>query len=343
MDIPNTNNPGGIPPKNDSPNPSGTSPITPPVGQPPSPLSPESHSEHSSSTPFGLGSSHDTSTTAPHSAAKPPSPHHGGLPFPLIILLIIVSFLGGLLIAAWYFQNQFQQMNNAKSTPPEAQAVKIQTLTIGTDATFQPMEFTNPEGGLIGYDVDLGYRIGSELGAKVIYKNIPWDNLFTALDQKEVDAIISGVTITDERKQKYDFSDSYLNAGQVIITRRDTTDITSAATIKGKRIAVQAGTTGETEALKLTTKELVISYPDYVQATEALVAGKVDAVLSDLPAAKGVITENPTLQIASDPLTSEYYGIVFRKGDANVKRVNEILTSLRVKGILTDLKQKWLD
>ena len=69
----------------------------------------------------------------------------------------------------------------------------------------------------------------------------------------------------------------------------------------------------------------------------------VDAVFTDLPNAKGITVANQTLKIASDPFTDEYYGIVFRKDDSSVDQINEALASLRIKGVLTDLKKKWLD
>lgn len=272
-------------------------------------------------------------------AEKAEQHKHGGFPLPLIFILLIFAFIGGILLAGLYYQMELKKVTQQK-VPVVAQQKKI---IIGTDATFQPMEYTNKEGGLIGYDIDLGYRISNELGSQAEFRNIPWDNLFKALEDKKIDMIISGVTITDERKQKYSFSDQYLNVGQVVITQQSNNTINSASTLQGKKIGVQQGTTIEKEALKFTSENLVIRFPDFVQATKALVDGKVDAILSDLPAAKGIITANPTLKIASDPLTNEYYGIVFRKDDPAVKRVNEILTSLRIKGILTDLKQKWLD
>src|SRR6185503_18807173 len=205
------------------------------------------------------------------------------------------------------------------------------------------MEYIASEGAIIGYDIDLGNALAAELGTTIEWKNIPWDDIFKALEKKDVDMIISSVSITDERKKIYDFSDDYLNAGQVILTSKENTTITSAETLKGKKIAVQEGTTNETEALKYTSKELVVSYPDFEQATKALVDGKVDAILSDLPGAKGIVTANPTLKISSDPFTNEYYGIAFRKNDPNVAKINQALSALRTKGVLTDLKQKWLD
>jgi ABC-type amino acid transport substrate-binding protein len=277
--------------------------------------------------------------------ATPPPPvpaPHKAKPMLWVMILLVFAFFCGLLLAVWYFQTQLQKASPSTetTTAPVATPSKI---TIGTDGTFPPMESIASGGALMGYDIDLGNRIGEELGAEVEFKNIPWDDLFKALENKQIDMIMSSVTVTEERKQIYDFSQSYLNAGQVVISRKNDTTITSAQDLQGKRIAVQEGTTNETEALKLTTETLVIRFPDFVLATKALVDGNADAILSDLPGAKGIITENPTLKIASDPLTNEYYGIVFRKGDPIVEKINEILSSFRTQGVLTDLKQKWLD
>jgi len=155
--------------------------------------------------------------------------------------------------------------------------------------------------------------------------------------------IISAVTITPERQQKYQFSEQYLNAGQILIIQKTNNVIKTPADLKGKKIGVQQGTTNETEALKYTTNNLVVRYPDFVQATKALVAGNVDAIMTDLPSAQGIVATNPTLKIAGDPFTNDYYGVVFRKGDPTVTQVNKALDSLRVRGFLTELKHKWLD
>lgn len=272
-----------------------------------------------------------------------PPPPKKVISTPVIIMLLIFSFMGGLLLAAWYFQIQLKMNLNNNNNSQQIVANGPKKIIVGTDATFQPMEYTNDKGGLVGYDIDLGYRIANDLGAKIEFKNIPWDDLFPALEKKQIDMIISGVTITDERKQKYEFSEPYLNAGQVIITKTDNTTITSPQQMKGKRVGVQEGTTNEQEAAKYTDPTLVVKFPDFEQATKALVDGKVDAILSDLTGAKGIVLANPSLKISSDPFTNEYYGVVFRKSDPNVKKINDVLTSLRVKGILTDLKQKWLD
>ncbi len=280
------------------------------------------------------------SQAPPPLESRPPT-YHSKNPLYLSIFLIVL-FLGGFLFAISYFQSQFQKTNPfAPNTSPSV-VVKPKKLVVGTDPTLQPMEYLE-NGKMIGYDIDLANFIGKEIGAQVEFKNILFDNLFTALEERQINLIVSAVTITSERQQKYDFSDEYLNAGQVVLTQKSNNTIRSTADLKGKKIATQKGTTNEVEAQKYTNSTLVISYPDFEQATKALVTGSADALFTDLPSAKGITLTNPTLKIASDPFTNEYYGIVFRKGDPNVKLINDALSSLRIKGILTDLKQKWLD
>lgn len=261
---------------------------------------------------------------------------------PWVIFLILI-FVGFLVFAAWYFQFQLQKNTvSAAPTPPSSVTVLPAQLVVGTDPTFQPMEYLD-KGNMVGYDIDLTNLLAKQLRVKVTFKNITFDNLFPALNQHKIDLIISAVTITPERQKMYSFSNEYLNAGQVIITQKTNTTIKSPKQLAGLKIGVQEGTTDEQQALKYTSSNLVIKFSDYNKATAALVAGTIDAVITDLPSAKGIVSSNPSLKIASDPFTNDYYGIVLRKGDPNVSAVNKALDQLRVRGFLTQLKYKWLD
>lgn len=331
----------------------GASPDVTPSSSTPNPPVPPA-----SSTPMPLSTSPSSDTqekekdapvTPPSAASSSTPPANKGMSLALIIIFLVVSFLGGLLIAGWYFQTQLQKFtSNAPAVKVESSANtktadKPQTLIIATDATAPPMESLNEQGGLIGYDIDLGYRITNEMGLTAEFKNIPWDNIFTDLENGNIDMIISSVTINDERKQKYAFSEPYINAGQVIVSRKDN-PITSTAQLKGKKISVQKGTTCETEAFKYTDPKLVISYNEFIEAANAVSNGVTDATICDLTLAKGYIDQYENLKITSDPFTNEYYGVVIRKDNTELlKKVNEALAVLRVKGILTDLKQKWLE
>ncbi|HLD11825.1 MAG TPA: transporter substrate-binding domain-containing protein, partial [Patescibacteria group bacterium] len=93
-----------------------------------------------------------------------------------------------------------------------------------------------------------------------------------------------------------------------------------------------------------TDTDLVLLYENFDDATDALLTGKADAIFTDLTNAKGTVDEHKDLKIASDPFTSEFYGVVFRKGETDlVQRVNEVLNLLRQRGVEVFLKQKWLE
>jgi polar amino acid transport system substrate-binding protein len=322
------------------PSPTPTSPNEPSTGPTPTPPLSEPVSTPPTQPPSPTPSVPSTNPTPP--VTPPPVQHSGGKRFPWIIVLIIllIGFLG---LAAWYFQSQLQKSSTAAVVPtPTVSSSLPKEVIIGTDPTFQPMEYTQ-NGKMVGYDIDLSNLLAKELGVKVEFKNIVFDNLFNALQQHQIDMIVSAVTITPERQKKYEFSDPYLNAGEIIITQKSNTTIKSPTDLKGKKIGVQQGTTDEAEALKFTDNKLVIRYPDFVHATKALVDGDVDAIVTDLPSAQGIIATSPTLKISSDPFTNDYYGIVFRKNDPSVKQINKALDSLRTRGYLTELKHKWLD
>lgn len=262
------------------------------------------------------------------------------------LIILILVFVGFLVVAAWYFQSQLQtqstQTPQITVKPTSAPSTTMPTtLVIGTDPTFPPMEYIE-KGKIVGFDIDLANLIAKQMGVKVQFKNIVFDNLFDALDAKQINLIIAGVTITPEREQKYDFSMPYINAGEVIITQKSNNLITTTAQLKDKKIGVQKDTTDQQEALKFTPSNDVILYTTFEQATAALVAGQIDSIVTDLPDAQGIVASSPTLKIASDPFTNEYYGIVFRKGDPMRNRVNAVLKTLQARGYLTELRHKWL-
>jgi len=261
-----------------------------------------------------------------------------------VILPLLLVILGG---ALYFYMTYFMPHEPApktKDTPLTQQTIRQGKLLIGTDATYPPMEFEGNEDNLLGYDIEFGNKIATELGVEAEFVNISWDDIFTVLENEEIDVIISSVTITDERKQLYDFSAPYLNAGQVIITQNENTTISDTADLQGKKIGVQEGTTNQEQALLYTEPDNVIAYADFIEATQALVAGDVDAIFSDLTNAKSITVEHETLKIASDPFTSEQYGIVIKKGkESLVRQLDKGIDSLKQKGYLELLKQKWLE
>ncbi|HBP21764.1 MAG TPA: amino acid ABC transporter substrate-binding protein, partial [Planctomycetes bacterium] len=120
-------------------------------------------------------------------------------------------------------------------------------LIVATDAGYVPFEVINPDGTFSGFDVDLLTEIGKELGLEVELRNTAWAGIIGALQANKVDLIMSGMSVTEERKKAVDFSEPYYRVGQVVIKRRGDERINSPSDLDDPAltIATQEGTTGE--------------------------------------------------------------------------------------------------
>ena len=230
--------------------------------------------------------------------------------------------------------------------PTPTPAPQVKKFVIATDASFPPMEFVDENKNIVGFDIDLMNAIAQEMGFEVEFKNTAWDGIFAGLEGGEYDAILSSVTITDERKQKYDFSDPYINAGQAVVVRADETRIKSDKDLPGKVVGAQIGTTGAFAVEKIqgaTLKE----YDTIDLALLDLVNGNIDAVVVDTPVAADYALASETfkgkLKIVGEPFTEEYYGLVVRKGETELlKLFNEGLKKVRASGKYDEIYAKWI-
>lgn len=221
-----------------------------------------------------------------------------------------------------------------------------EVVTIATDATWPPMEFVNADKEIVGFDIDLMNEIAKAGGFKVEFQNTAWDGIFAGLANGDYDAVISSVTITEDRKKTMDFSDSYINAGQVLIVSSDLKGITMLSEMTGKAVGAQIGTTGAIEIQNTAGVELK-TYDELGLAIEDLVNGRIDGVVADTPIAADFVLQNETykgkLQIVGEPFTDEYYGIAVKKGNSEIlAMINAGLAEVLKKGTDEKLKDKWL-
>jgi polar amino acid transport system substrate-binding protein len=220
---------------------------------------------------------------------------------------------------------------------------------VGTDATFKPFEYVDEKTKqILGFDVDLMNAIAADQGIKVEeYVNINFDGIIPGLLAKKFDAIISAMTITEERKKQVAFSDPYINAGQILAVRQDNTTIKDEKTLpQGVKLGAQLGTTGEIEAKRLAAAVggTVKSYDDITLAFQDLALGRLDAVVNDYPVSADYVASNPgaKLKLVGKPFTEEYYGIAVRPEDKELlARINAGLKKLKDSGKLDELMKKW--
>ena len=217
-------------------------------------------------------------------------------------------------------------------------------LRIGTNADFAPFEFQDVNGKEYeGFDMDLIRAVAKEMGYKAEIQNVNFDGLIPAMESGNLDVIISGMTINDERKQKVNFSEPYYKYGLTIIVKKDNKDINKFADLKGKKVAVQIGTTSAKECHKIEgieVKEFNSSADTFLE----LKAGGVDAVVNDRPVNDYYIKKSGVTDVRAlaDLLTSEDYGIAMSKKDAEMqKKVNDALKKLHENGEYDKIFAKW--
>lgn len=220
------------------------------------------------------------------------------------------------------------------------------TIVIATDATWPPMEYIDENKEIVGFDIDLMNLAAKEGGFKVEFKNTAWDGIFAGLAAGEYNAVMSSVTITEERKETMDFSIPYINAGQVLIVLQSTKNVTTLSDMKGMQVGAQIGTTGAFEIEKVPGVTLR-SYDELGLAIEDLANGRIDGVVADTPIAADFVLQNEkyksVLMIVGEPFTDELYGVAVKKGNQEVLDViNAGLEKVLDAGKDEELKDKWL-
>ena len=221
-------------------------------------------------------------------------------------------------------------------------------LIVGTSADFPPFEFVNKETNeIVGFDIDIAKAVADKLGVQLEIKDIKFGALIPALQNGEIDMIIAGMTITEERAKVVDFSEPYFEADQAVLVKADNEEIKSADDLAGKKIGVQSGTTGElwvdenlVKAGKV-SEDNVKRYNKFIEAILALKKGDVDAVVIDKPVAEAYAKTEGDVKVAFIIKTGEHYGIAVRKGSNLLPIVNEVLKELKDSGKLDQLLKKW--
>lgn len=225
-------------------------------------------------------------------------------------------------------------------------AKKMRTITVATDATWPPMEMVDENKNIVGFDIDFLTAVAKEAKFKVIFKNTAWDGIFAGIAAGKYDAIISSVTITEERQKSMDFSIPYINAGQILIVPKDAQGVTKLADLKGSKVGAQIGTTGSFEIKKTAGVELK-TYDEIGLAFEDMATGRIAGVVCDTPVAANYALQRAEYKekfmIVGEPFTDEYYGVVVKKGNKKLQKlINKGIKAVQAKGIDKQLEKKWL-
>lgn len=212
-------------------------------------------------------------------------------------------------------------------------------ITVGNSPDYPPFESIGDSGERVGFDIDLLHAIAEKMGVKVRWVTMDFAAIVTAVQSGQVDMGMSGFSISPERAEQVSFSIPYIASGQVIVVRNDS-DITSVEDLKGKKIAVQLGTTGEQQADKIEGAE-VVKPESYNIAFMMLNNKAADAVIADLSVADEFVKRG-TFKRAGEPLSFEEFAMISRKGNETLlDALNQAFEEVKKDGTYATIVKKW--
>ena len=215
-------------------------------------------------------------------------------------------------------------------------------IFVGTNAEFPPFEYLD-KGEVTGFDIELVNELGKVMDADVKVLDMSFDGLLPALQMKKVDLVIAGMTATEERKKTVSFTQPYYTASQVIIVKEGNNSIKSFDDLKGKKVAVMLGFTGDTIVSEIEGVSIERFNAAYA-GIMALQADKVEAVVLDSEPAKNYVKQNPGLVLAEADAEQEEYAIALRKNDkALLEKVEKALAELKANGTYDALIKKYFN
>lgn len=222
----------------------------------------------------------------------------------------------------------------------EVTTVEPGILTMGTNAAFPPYEYKDGD-DIVGIDAEIAQALADKLGLQLEIVDMDFNSLITSIQSGKIDMSLAGMTVTEERKQNVDFTDSYATGVQVIIVKDDS-DIVDD-NLEGKMIGVQEGTTGHLYCSDDWGEENVIAYTNGATAVQALVQGKVDCVVIDQEPAKAFVEANEGLKILDTAYTTEDYAAAVSKDNpALTAALNSALQELKDDGTIQGILDKYI-
>lgn len=219
-------------------------------------------------------------------------------------------------------------------------------LIVGLDDNFPPMGFRDNSGEIVGFDIDMAKEVGKRMGVKITFKPVEWDGVILSLNNKDIDAIWNGLTITDKRKEQISFSKVYLQNKQVVIARSNS-NISKKSDLNDRIVGLQMGSSSEIALtsdsnLSSSLKE-VKKYSNNTEALLDLNAERIDAVIVDEVVGRYYISKKPgDYKVLEENLGLEDYGVGIRKTDTSLtSEIDKILEEMKSDGTANTISQKW--
>ncbi len=220
-------------------------------------------------------------------------------------------------------------------------------IIIGVEGTYPPFTYHDDSGELTGLDIELGKAVAEKLGVEAEFQEAAWDSLLIGIDTGRFDTVINSVSITDERKEKYDFSEPYYYESRRVVVRADDDSIQTEDDLNGKRIA-----TNTTNAFIPWYEEhgaSVVAIDTSGEAIELVLSNRADFLGTSVPVLNAYLDEHPDVKDKLKeafviPNSESQVAIPVRKGETEfLDAINAALDELREEGVLKEISEKYLN
>lgn len=229
--------------------------------------------------------------------------------------------------------------NNKTNSSEGLENTEDKIIYVGIDAAFPPFGYLY-NGNIAGFDYDIMNEIAKLTDMKVEFNQMQFAGLLPALQTKKIDVIIAGMTVTEERKEFVNFSETYYVSSQVILVHRDNNDITNFDNLEGKNVGTVIGTTGDvimTENEKVNVKK----FDTGAQAVLSLKEKKIDAIVFDKEPCKNFAKYNEEIKLIDSDSVQEDYAIAVRKEDTSLlENINRGISIIMTNGTYENLIEK---
>ncbi|WHY89914.1 ABC transporter substrate-binding protein [Neobacillus cucumis] len=254
---------------------------------------------------------------------------------------LLLTIIGLLIIGVLSACSGKEANGNSKNSVLD-RVEKSKVLKVGFEGTYPPFNFLNDDQKYDGFDVDISNEIAKRLGVKTEFVATKWDSLLGGLKSDKFDIIIGQMSVTEERKKSVDFTNPYVVTGSVLVTRKDTNNITKLEDIKGKNVGVGGGTTFEEVAKSVdgANVKLYKSVNDYIAD---LANKRLDVIINDqLLMSYNIKEKNLPIKITSGILNKDEIGMAVKKENGDfVEKVNTTLADMKKDGTYNQIYKKW--
>ena len=232
--------------------------------------------------------------------------------------------------------------STAEAAPTDFTTVEDGKLHMATNAAFPPYEMVADDGTFEGIDVEIAGKIAEKLSLELVVDDMDFGSVITSVQSGKSDIAMAGLTVTEDRKKNVDFSDTYATGVQVVIVPEDS-DIATIDDLQGKLIGCQESTTGYIYCSDDYGEDMVTAYPNGANAIQALLSGKVDAVVIDSQPAQEFVAQNEGLKILDTEYVTEDYAIGVSKDNTALRdAVNNALKELIDDGTVQSILDKYI-